>query len=254
MLVTGPAASASASARLRLIDARPGSDTVRLDVAVGSQRTPAGGETRYGQVTPYVNVAPGTATLELMSGGGSSAAAEASQELVDGVSYTAVAIAKGSAGFALKVLRDGRAKAGKARLRVVHAAPELGSPDVRLGGRTVAEAVGFRSATPYLTVDPGSYALAVARPGSDEAIFEKRVTLTAGSASTAVLAGSAGATERVILATDATITPAGAPETGLGGLSGGDGDTRWLVAALAALVAGALGGAAQLAFARRERQ
>jgi hypothetical protein len=47
------------------------------------------------------------------------------------------------------------------------------------------------------------------------------------------------------------VTPAGAPHTGLGGLARG---TRpWILALLAALVAGVLGGAAQLARTRRAR-
>ena len=69
-------------------------------------------------------------------------------------------------------------------------------------------------------------------------------------ATTAILIGSGGARERLIAATDDTLTPAGAPETGLGGLAGRGGHP-WLLIALAAAVAGALGGAWQLALARR---
>lgn len=253
MLVAAPAASALASARVRLIDARPGDGTVQLDVMVAGQQITAGDDARYGQVTPYANVPAGAAQLEL-SGAGK---ANGSRQLAEGVSYTVVAIAKGSDGFALKVLRDADAKAGKARLRVLHAAPELGSPDLRLGRRTIAEDVGFKTATPYLSVDPGAYSLGVARPGSKKAIFEDDVSLSAGSATTAVLAGSAGARERVIVATDDTVSPAGAPETGLGGLALADrdgGTPPWLLAALAGLLAGALGGGTQRVLLRRGRR
>lgn len=250
MLVAGPAASAYATAKVRLVNARANSQPVRLEVSVGSPPAPAGGAASFGQVTPYAAVSAGNAKLSITGGAGSGAAATVTERLIDGGRYTAVALAKGTKGFELKVYRDGAAKAGGARLRVLHVAPELGSPNIRLGRRTVAEDVRYREATPYLTVDPGSYTLSVVRPGGTKAIFEKRVPLSAGVATTAILAGSAGAPERLIVATDDTVAPVGAPETGFGGLAGGGGP-QWLLIALAALTAGALGGMAQLERARR---
>ncbi|MEA2457691.1 MAG: hypothetical protein QOC95_663 [Thermoleophilaceae bacterium] len=250
MLVMGPAASAFATAKVRFVNARAGSPPVRLRVTAGSAPAPQGGATSFGQITPYASVPSGTAQLSIGAGSGSAASATTTQQLTDGARYTAVALAKGTKGFELKVYEDGKAKAGTARLRVLHAAPELGSPNVRLGQRTIAEAVAFRTASPYLSVDPGAYTLSVVRPGGTKAIFQKRVSLSAGVATTAILAGSAGARERLIVATDDTVTPAGAPETGLGGLAGGGGP-QWLLIALAALTAGAMGGLAQVALARR---
>jgi hypothetical protein len=250
MLVGGPAASALATAKVRLVNARPGSHPVGLKVVLGTAAPPPVGPAAFGQVTPYVNVAAGTAHIGL-SGLQSSDGNpnQVDQQLVDGARYTAVALAKGSKGFELKIYRDGHARAGSARLRVIHAAPELGSPNITLGQRTVAEKLAFKEATPYLSLAPGSYAVAVARPG-DGTLFQKQVSLSAGVATTAILAGSGGARERLITATDDTITPAGAPGTGLGGLAGGGG-TPWVLVALAALLAGALGGARQLSLARR---
>jgi hypothetical protein len=243
MLVAAPAANAWASARVRLVNAAPGSQALRLTATPGSAApVPAGDSTAFGHATPYAAVPAGSARLELAGG----AKASATEQLADGARYTAIAYApKGGGGAALKVLRDGDARGRRARLRVVHVAPELGSPNILLGRRTIAEALGFRSASPYLAVAPGSYALKVARPGGGSAIFEKRVALSAGSATTVVVAGSAGAAGRLIALTDDTVTPAGPPETGLGGLAGHDGPP-WLLAALAAALAGLLGGAAQL--------
>lgn len=250
MLVAGPAASASAMAKVRLVNARAGSQPVRLDLAIGSAHSPGGGAASFGQVTPYASVTSGSAQLSVTSGTGSAASATATQQLTDGARYTAVALAKGAKGFELKVFEDGEAKAGRARLRVLHAAPELGSPNIRLGQRTIAEDVGYRSATPYVSLDPGSYMLSVVRPGGTDPIFQKHVALSAGVATTAILAGSGGAQERLIVATDATVTPAGAPETGFGGLAG-CGGPQWGLIALAALCAAALGGLAQVTLARR---
>jgi hypothetical protein len=246
MLVGGPAASALATAKVRLVNARPGSDPISLELVQGSNAPPTFGEAAYGQVTPYVKVPPGSAELTLTGGG----EAQASEQLEDGRNYTVVALARGEKGFQLKVYPDGHARGGKARLRVIHAAPELGSPDVRLGERTIAEALAFKDVTPYLSIGPGSYELSVVRPGGSSAIFTKSVSVSAGAATTAIVTGSGGAPARVILATDDTKTPAGAPETGLGGLAR-DGGAPWLLAALAALLAGAIGGAMQLSLARR---
>jgi hypothetical protein len=250
MLVAAPAASAEASAKVRLVNARAGSDPVRLEVSIGGTSTPAGGQAAFGHSTPYASVPSGSAELTITGGTGSAASATTTEQLTDGARYTAVALARGDKAFALRVYRDGNARARGARLRVLHAAPELGSPNIMLGKRTIAEDVRFPSATPYLSVAPGSYALAVVRPGGSQAIFEKDVSLSAGVTTTAILAGSGGARSRLIVLTDDTVTPAGAPETGLGGLAG-HGGAPWLVAALAALLAGTLGGAAQLSLARR---
>jgi Domain of unknown function (DUF4397) len=248
MLVGGPAASAFGFAKVRLVNARPGSHAVGLKVVVGGAAPPQMGPASYGQVTPYVRVSPGSAQISLS--GLQSSANQVTQNLVDGGNYTAIALAKGSKGFTLKLYRDGHARKGTARLRVIHAAPELGSPDVKLGQRTVAEKLAFEEATPYLSEQPGSYDVAVAKPGSSTPIFKHSVALSAGVATTAILTGSGGAPERLITATDDTLTPAGAPETGLGGLAS-HGGHRWLLIALAAATAGALAAAWQLALARR---
>ncbi|MEA2437340.1 MAG: hypothetical protein QOF65_1896 [Thermoleophilaceae bacterium] len=251
MLVAGPAASAFGFAKVRLVNARPGSHPIGLKVVVGGAAPPSVGPASYAQVTPYARVSAGSAQISL-SGLQSSDGTpnQVKQDLVDGANYTAVALAKGSKGFELKLYRDGHARKGTARLRVIHAAPELGSPDIKLGQRTVAEKLAFKEATPYLSQAPGSYDVAVVRPGSSTPIFQKTVALSAGVATTAILAGSGGARERLISATDDTVTPAGAPGTGLGGLAG-HGGPPWVLIALAAGLAGALGGAWQLALARR---
>jgi hypothetical protein len=253
MLVGGPAASALATAKVRLVNARPGGHAVSLKIIEGTAVPPTFGDAAYGQVTPYVRIPPGRAQIGisgLRSSAEGGAEAQTSQLLEDGQSYTAVALALGSKKFQIKIYRDGHASGGKARLRVIHAAPELGSPNVRLGQRTIAEKLAFKEATPYLSISPGSYALSVVRPGSSSAIFTKQIALSAGVATTAIVTGSGGAPAQVITATDDTKTPTGAPETGLGGLARGGG-APWLLAALAALLAGALGGAMQLSLARR---
>jgi hypothetical protein len=254
MLLIAPAASAFASAKVRLINARSG-DSVGLKVVVGGATPPDIGPAAYGQATPYANVDAGNARISLsgLPSGASASTAQTTHELTDGRRYTAVAIPLGSKNYGLIFLRDGSAKSKTARLRVIHAAPELGSPDIRLGQRTIAEKVAYKDSTPYLSIDPGSYELIAARPG-DGAIFSDQISLSAGASTTAVIAGTGGTSPRIIVAADDTRTPAGAPETGFGGLaSGDDGAGRWLLVLVAALLAGAVGGVTQLSLARRRR-
>jgi hypothetical protein len=235
---------------VRLVNARGGADPVRLEVSVGGQRVPAGAPIAFGRVGDPVPVPAGDAQLSLTGGAGSGVSAKAEKTLADGAGYTVVAIPKGARGFALEILRNGSAIPSQAKLRLLHAAPELGAPDFRLGSRTVAERLDFKSPTKYVTVEPGAYSLAVAKPGGGDVVFKRRVSLTAGTATTVVAAGSGGSPQRLIEVNDATVTPAGAPHTGLGALARG-GPQPWVVALLAALAAGALGGAIQLARARR---
>ena len=241
MLVVGPVASALGSAQVRVINARGGADAVSLEAAVGGQSAEIGAATPFGEASEFTEVPAGEA--EFSDG----AESQASQTLADGGSYTVIVLPRN----ALQVLRNGKAAGGEARLRVVHAAPELGTPDIRLGDRTVAQGVEFRAASKYLTVEPGSYPLAAAKPNGGDPVFSEVVALSAGTANTVVIAGSGGSPTQAIAVQDAAFTPAGAPDTGLGGLA--DEDAPWALALLAALFAGALGGAARITHARRTR-
>jgi hypothetical protein len=252
MLVAVPATSAVASSEVRFVNASGGSDPLRLEVDVGGQRVPAGGPTAFGDATDHATVPSGDAQLSLVAGAGSNAGATLDKVLADAGSYTVVALPDGQEDGSLVILRDGTAAAGEAKLRVLHAAPELGDPDVRLGDRTLAEGLGFRSDTGYMKVDPGSYKLAVAAPDGGDAVLEMPIAVAAGTASTVIVAGTGGSEARLIELTDDTLTPPGAPDTGLGGLA--ERDLPWLAALIAALLAGTLGGAIQTARTRRAQR
>ena len=246
MLLAVSAASAMADSRIRFANASPALDSARVEVVAGGAPKPGGAPASYGEVAPYATVPSGVVRIRLA---GASTRAEAGASLVDGESYTVVALAKGK-GTELKMFQDSAPKGGSATLRVLHAAPELGAPDIKLGKRTIAEKVPFKSATEYLSVSPGSYELGAWRQGGGgSAIASKRVTLSAGTASTAIVAGSGGRPATVIFASDGTATPAAAPETGLGGLA--DGSRPWTLILLSALLAGVLGGCAQRVATRR---
>src|SRR4051812_27745831 len=85
MLLIAPAASALGSAKVRLINARPG-QSVGLKVVVGGAAPPEIGPAAYAQVTPYANVAAGSARVSLsgLPSGASASAAQSTEQLVDG--------------------------------------------------------------------------------------------------------------------------------------------------------------------------
>jgi hypothetical protein len=118
----------------------------------------------------------------------------------------------------------------------------------------VVARVGFGDATGYASVPPGLYDLAVTRPsGKGGALVARPQTaLAAGSASTAVVVGSAGSPARFVLMSDSVSGPSTAPATGFGG--GGGGGGGWLLVVASGLTAGTLGGAAYTRLARWGRR
>src|SRR3954452_917742 len=190
---------AHAKAQLRFVHALPGVGQGDLTVVRGSTAKP-GASATFGHITHYVPVAPGSFSLALRPHGSEKAVTTAKAHLQDHGHYTAVALAASSMSakqVRLMVLRDGAAKAGTARLRLVHAAPELGAPDVQLDGKTVAKKFPFGKASAYLSVPPGKHDVAVVKPGASMPLLSpKGLTFKAGTAATAVVVISLG--EKVI--------------------------------------------------------
>jgi hypothetical protein len=241
MLLAGPVASASGEASVRLVHAVPGAAPAQLVVSADGAEARAG-TAGFGEFGEYAPVPSDAVDLRLASG--SETVARASETLDDGGRYTVAALSE-DGDVELRLYRDGPGKAGVAKLRLIHATPELGEPELKVGETVATKPVEYKDATPYLAVEPGTYEVAAIKPGGDDEAIASRdgVALSAGSSSTAVIVGSRGEQTRIVVATDATTRPRGAPRTGLGGLAGGGGD-EWLLVLAAALIAGALGGAA----------
>jgi len=252
MLLVGPAASAQGDAKVRFVQAIPGFGPASLRATEGgiSQRIERGA--RFGEVGAYEDVPAGEVTFGLGETPTSGAPlAEAEETLRNGVHYTVVALRDD--GERLIVLREGGATGGKARLRVVHAAAELGRVDVMLGDRAVAEGIESGAVSGYTEVEPGAYALNVNRPGGGSTIAARgAVPLTAGTSSTAFVIGTGGEPVQAIVAADRMAAPRGAPATGLGGLAGEDSNT--LLALIAGFLAALAGAAAYVALTARSRR
>ena len=250
MLLVGPAASASGAAGVRLVHAVPGAGEAHLLLGSGDQAQSVGRVVGFGEVGGYSSVKAGRVTLALRQTAGSGTPSTRAR-LRDGARYTVVAL--GGDPIKLRVLQDGRARPGASRLRVVHAAPELGRVEIRLGARPVAGPVRFEDVAGYRSVDPGAYAVRVTKPGSDSTVAAQGgVPLTAGTASTAFVVGSAGEPLGVVVAADRSAVPRGAPRTGLGGLADDDGPPV-LLALLTGLMAALAGAAGYMAFTGRSR-
>jgi hypothetical protein len=241
-----------AASNIRFVHAVPGAGSAQVEVS-GDGQSGTIPDTSFGNSSTALEVDSGSVTFALKSDGKELASLD--EDVDDDASYTLVAIAKADGeGAELKLFEDGEPKEGKALVRAIQVTPELGEPDVMVGKRTIAEKVPYGEATKYQSVPPGSYEVSVTRPGGegDPIATKGGVPLTAGSATTAIIVGSRGEPAQLVTLVDGNAAPSGAPETGFGGLAGGEGGepSRWLVGLLAAL-AGAMMGATGLALGGR---
>src|SRR3954471_1957990 len=255
MLLLVSAGPAFASASVRVVYAVPGGSPATLKVSVdGPAQSTA--PVSFGTVSAPLQVDPGSATFTAApAGSAAKPLAEADEKLKDGRSYIVVALAKESGeGAELHVYPANEPGKGKAIVRAIHAAPELGDPDVKVDDRVIAESLKYGEATDYVDVPPGAAEVSVTRAGGKGGALATKpgVPLTAGTATTAVIVGSRGEPTKVLTISERTAAPAGAPAPGCGGLArDAGGPPRALVALLFAMVAASLGAGAWVMAGRR---
>lgn len=231
--VAAAPAAAHADALVRLANAVPGSGAAQLGTGRSGAGDPAG-EAAFGEVSARHLLKSGRVTLRLTDPQSGQTLASASTRLRDGRRYTVVALLSGGR-LTLKSYADGRAPSRGARLRVIHAAPELGNPDLTVDGKTVAEDFRYEAATPYLSLEPGKHRYAARGPQAD-AMLSGRVALEPARAYTGLVVGSRGERLRVVLALDdagagggggsASTTPTSRP----GQYTVRPGDSLWTIA------------------------
>jgi hypothetical protein len=144
-------------ALVRVVNAIPGSDAT--DVVAGD--TKAFIHVDYKTVTPYKELPEERMTLKLVSSGKETGEplAENSEGLSGGQRYTVVAL-PGKLGQAaeLRVLNDNLTppSEGKAKVRVVHASPDMGEMDVLVTGKKdpLFDGVNLNTAGGYKEVEP----------------------------------------------------------------------------------------------------
>ena len=194
---------AHADSALSFVHAVPGGGKATLQA--GSAQV---GEEGFAGVSAYRTVGSGSTVLTLKSADGKTLATKKVQ-LADGSRYAVVALLDGMKPI-LEAYPDAKPKAGVAKLRVVHAVPELGSPEIWVDGKKVMDKLDYRSASPYLTVKPGTHTYSAHRPG-DGALLSGKLALKAGTVSTGFVVGSRGEKVRVVPALEAATTASPSP-------------------------------------------
>lgn len=231
LVVSIPAQAAQGTAEVHFAHAVPGLGEAELRIDGETI-----GRAAFGESTGSVTVPAGRAQLTVLAP--DDVTLESTEVFDAGESYTLVGMANDE-GAEVRRYVDGPPERGVGRIRIIHAAPELGEPDLTLNGKTLTEAMSYTQATRYWTLKPGAYDLVAEDPASGEAVLSREISVSAGTAQTALVVGSAGERAEIVLAQNDVAAPAAAPETGFGGLQSGG--PQWLMAFVAALIAGLAG-------------
>ncbi|OLZ42510.1 hypothetical protein A6E15_16760 [Natrinema saccharevitans] len=159
-------------------------DAPNVDVYVAGDRVLA--DVAYGDVSPYLEIEPGTYTVTITAAGDPETVAFEGDVTFDAAFYTVAAIGElGAETFQPAVLVD----AGSALVRLVHASPDAPAVDVYADGEPVFENVAFTDATDYVAVPAGARTVSVRPAGGEEAVASFDVTLERGTAYTAYAIG-----------------------------------------------------------------
>lgn len=208
-------------AAIRFVHALPGAQTAELTVEQAGRTTQLG-RADYAEHTAVRAVQVGALRWRITSD--DKTLATGTGRIADGT-YTAVAVPDGDK-VALRIYRDaGRVPGGKTRVRVIHASPEFGSPDLLVDGDRVATKLGYGQATPYLPLTSGAHDLAAVRAGTTDALLSKRVSFPRRTTTNVLVIGTRGEPARVIAISDrvARRAKAGASSRSAGRSNGGSG-------------------------------
>ncbi len=142
-------------------------DAPAVDVLIDGEQVLA--EFAYGEVSPYLEVAPGTYTVTITAAGDPGTVVFDDQVTFESAFYTVAAIGElGAETFRPEILVD----AGSALVRLFHAAPDAPAVDVLADGEPIFQNVAFEESTDYLAVPAGSYTLAVTPAGDPETVVD----------------------------------------------------------------------------------
>ena len=154
----------------------------------------------FGAVSPYLELPAGEKKVEIYAEGEnpetSEPALEVDAKLEGGERYTVAAVGLlGDDTLAAKLYEDDQVPPadGEAKLRVVHAVPDVGPATVSAEGseEPLFALPGFANASPYAEVPAERISLTVTPAGADEPAFEADVALAAGEIRTVFIVGEA---------------------------------------------------------------
>ena len=202
-------------------------DAPAVDVYVNDDKVLSGVE--YKTVSKYLELPAGSYDLAVRPAGAAASSdpvIEATAEVEAGNAYTVAAVGA-LADIAGEIFTDDLSApgSGKAKVRVIHAAPEVPAVDVAVeGGPTLFEGAEFPSATDYAEVDAATYPIQVKAAGSDDVLLEASLPVKAGTIYSVAAVGGAGKDVELLPIVDATGTgqaPHGGIATGAGGTAPG---------------------------------
>jgi len=192
-------ADALANAVVRFVHGVPGvgKATITIDDGTSSfQLGPFG----FGQATAWHSIRSGSFRWTLASGG-KTLASGTTKVGADGAYDIVVLLVNMKVWLGVYPAKAG--EQGTSLVRVIHGAPELGSPALTVDGKQVLAHLGFTQATPYLTLAPGKHSLAAVRPGTNSPLVSVAgATFEPGVSYSAVVLGTRGQMTRVVTLTD----------------------------------------------------
>lgn len=225
LLMAAPAFAATGTyVRLaQLTDDMAGSDLVLSSVS-DPQRSVTIPGVDYGALSAYLLIQPGDYVVGISPKGSTgSPAVSLTLNAMSGTTYTLAAVGRAANETGLSVLTDDLTppEPGKARLRVIGAAPSAPTLDVRGPGGDLALGLPYAGASGYRNLPAGATTLVVGPPGG--ATVELPVNLAPNQVASVVLVdrGGALAADLRVDAEGPTQVPPGAIKAGFGGTAPG---------------------------------
>ncbi len=188
---TSPSAASAdrqGTSMVRFVNAMPGS--APLDMMGDS--TSLFSNVAFGDVSQFKEVRDNLVKFTVHAGSSTAALATNNETLADGNHYTIVAMSDREGGVSMRVIRDDLVpEGGKARVRVIHAAPGLDDVSLTLTGQRDAlfNDVDYGSEAGFKDVAPVTTGFTVRKAeGNRSLLTQKSMAMNAGTAYTFVLA------------------------------------------------------------------
>ena len=252
LLALTPPAHAATGTYLRLAHLAPGTGGVDIAVVPAAGTVVRTTGVDYGDLLDYRRVEPGNYTVEWRPLGAdptSKPLVSTTVNAAQGKAYTVAGLGNTDR-LALKVLDDDITLpgGGKARIRVVNAAPRATTVDLLRDSTAIVKQAVYSEPTLYAAIDPATTTLQVVPRGADP--VSVTATIEPGGVYTVVVLELDGKLTASIRA-DAKaseVVPGGGQETGFGGMADGKGSTEWPVVPFAAVLV-----CAAVLWSRRDR-
>jgi Domain of unknown function (DUF4397) len=207
------AADARGTSMVRFVNAMPGSAAL----TVSSDSMALFSDVKPGDVTSYRELEENVKTFSLGKPGATSGTPSNTESMRDGGRYTIFALSNREGGTDMKIVRDDLApEAGKARIRLVHAAPGMDDVDVMMTGQDdpVFNDVDYGTEAGFKDVTPGNVALTVRHEDKNLAVASLRsLPLKAGAATTLILISRGAGKVDVVKFTDEMVGTGTAADT-----------------------------------------